>query len=841
MVMDAGIRLTVGEAGRAVDLAQPGRLVRRVHGLFDLAVVVARDGGLSTPDQAGRSMDGAELAQVVRDRGGEGQDVRVLVAAEEHALAALVALASHLGRDVLACPAGSEPHVLPSVNSAGASTPGDIVPVDLVSGRPVGWTVIRPDGAAGPGWYEVSDGTVTERTGLVVVALPGGGVALATRDTFVRRRSEAAELGSGHPNLVTVAVDVRSGDFVVGDYSGRSISCDGRALAVALAAVPLDGRDVRMWLRWPEVDEERRRLRRGLLDLAEMIGTDVWAPVEGSRVEILEGCRDLGVVAPDGRPGRWKRVSDGGGGRFESDVDGRLVPVGGVVSAAGVGYCSVDAPPAGPGLASLAPASTGPANVDGRKSAGRLDLAVLADGRLALRYRDGVLLAAGSRQVVAMLRRAGWPGGDVTLLPGVDGDRAAHARRHAEVLGAAILQGVANGEQRPVSFPDSAQVRPAPISPATGAAPSGLLGWCWGAQAQPIAVPEPPSAADIRAAAKALAAVRALEDAYAWADAAAGRAAAGSSPARVAPARSAADVIEPLDQPPSRFIDGPRIGPAARRGARHGLSWLPAQPQVNQEECDLFVWCSAAPERAARDGVPGLHLFLLAHLDRDRLASKMEGGWVLRVRVGPGAAVDVAASDSIPPPEAPAELSDPDTYLLPPGWLDRCRIVSAYRVGPDGKLAKEYPLAGEAELTIRSEGGWHGVPGIPDEVERWPAGRVRSAVTRLIAVNGAAPDPLGTWQRLHQHRPPAVAEHRLLQVRVERHRSIDVAATLASLAGLTSVRTHLRRLADEGVDFLLPVASYPHVTVTHEFHSRNGRWQPISRSTSRTLDTWTPA
>ena len=51
-----------------------------------------------------------------------------------------------------------------------------------------------------------------------------------------------------------------------------------------------------------------------------------------------------------------------------------------------------------------------------------------------------------------------------------------------------------------------------------------------------------------------------------------------------------------------RFIDGPRIT-LAPPAPRHGLAWLPAQPQTNAEAFDAFVACGADPEVALTEGV----------------------------------------------------------------------------------------------------------------------------------------------------------------------------------------------------------------------------------------------
>jgi hypothetical protein len=765
---------------------------RPIDGLFDLDVLLAPDGGLATPDQPDRSLTGADLANLVRHGGGAGLDVRLLVAAGEHNRTTVEAMARDLGRDVLVAPPGS---ALRPVAPGGDEA--DLVPVDVVTGYPLDWIAIAP---AAPRdtpqcWFDLVGGVVLTRSGTVVLPLPGGGLSFATREDFVQRRTAAAALRPGHPGLVTVAVGVRSGEFVIGDYSGRAVRCGGQALAAALAALPLYGCDLRMWLAWPQSPEDRIRLRSNLADLAAVTGATVWAPAEGGRVSLLEGCRDLSAVGSDHRVDRWEAHGDPGGRLFQSDVDGRLVPTGGV---------AVSRYPGVP-LVSVLPAREREMRdryerlrPDQRVLRG--DLAILADGRLALRYQDDSLLAAGARQLRQLLTASGWAeDGDLVLLTSVPEERTQGARRHLESLAVDLGCAITVGERPDLRYGTPAAPPPAP--PAVAARP------------EPAApAPEPTAALPHRRP---------------------------DRPRPAAPADPPGAPYPQVDEPTvtSRFIDGPRLGLAARSAAPHGIAWLPPQPQVNQEEVNLFVACPGDPGQVVAEGIPSPYLLLLGHLDRDRLAARAGVEHLVQVTVAPGGAVDVAATEVVPPRPLRAALADRDVYLLPAGWLDRVRLVAAFRVAPGGWARPQLRFAHEPAL-LRCADAAHGVPGLPGEVERWPRGRLRTTVTGYLLVGPDERAGLGDARRLYQRRPDPVDGGWLLEVRVGRGRAIDVAATAGHLAGLTSVRTRLPHLVAAGVEYLVPVASYPTVAVEHEYRGVGGAWQRVSSSGPRRLDTW---
>ena len=964
-----GMTITTGlPGGRAQGalrrrLRAGGERPRRVPSLYDLAVVVASDGGLATRQRPDWSLTGAELAGMVQDSGGDGLDVRLLVAAGPQIRPTIQAMADELGRDVLVAPTGSELRFIPSdpgpgPRSArradvgdGVGVGRDVVPVDLVTGQPVDWLLVQPSGdqTYGHSWFELSGGMVLERDGTAALPLPGGGLSLATRDDFVHRRSAAATLRPGHPNVLTVAVGVRAGDFVVGDYDGRVSLRDGRQLAAALAPLPLYGQHLRLWLSWPERAEERRRLDLNLTLLAETTGATVWAPAEGGRAEIMEGCRDLSVIQRDARPGRWERYGNPAGqALFQTDVDGRLVPAGGVVTTGYPGVPLVSVPAAHEQSRLAIYERQQPS-----QAIFRADLAVLADGRLALRYRDDSLLAAGERQMGQLLEVAGWRGTDLTLLSTISPERAAGARQHADRLGRYLRCGVTLSEA-PNPRPRPAPAEPAPpgpgpdplasppvaraipvetsLFPMPGAAPMPTApAPAAAAVARLIPAPAPAPATTRRPAAQPSHEVApAAKPSPAVSTPAAGPAAATSTstghertvpagigkhalPPYPAPAATgafteldpgelsvagrmdaaqalAADdgsrqtelvgahavnaglgsgtAVAPVDGPKraettgpeapgreadpppdpfavplpvttSRFIDGPRLTVAPRSSTWHGLTWLTPQPQVNEEACELFVECAVDPDVAVADGVPSPGLFLLAHLDAVSLSARTRAGHLLALRVGPGGAVDVAASEVEPPPALAPALRGRDVYVLPAGWLDRCRIVAALSVGPHGSLEpdRQWP---EAPVHLLCRGAAHGVPGLPNEVQRWPRGRLHTATTRFIMVRADSPKGLGRWQRLHRQRPPALPGHRLIEVLVDRGRAIDVVGTARTLAELPRVRTMLPQLTADSTEHILPIASYPYVRVEREFVAEGREWRRIRPSAFRTLEAWRP-
>ncbi len=831
-------------------------------GLFDLALVVAPHGGLAFPDRLDVSLSASDLITIVTQAGASDCDLRVPTAPGEQNLPMLRAVARRLGRDVLVAPTGSETMRLPAglpASMDGAADEGgdDLVPVDATSGHPVDLLAVQPSGEVGAvlSWFELVGGLVIPRSGLVALPLPDGGRVLGTRETFVRARAAAVTLRHGHPGLVTLGVQVRSGDFVLGYYDRRTQLVDGTGLAAALSALPLYRANVRLWLRWPTAPGERERLRGNLVDFAEVTGATVWAPAEPGEVVMLDGCLDLAALDSLGEPGRWEPY--GPRGPFESDWDGRLAPAGGVRvrQLNHVGLMSGHAVREQE-LAQTAPGTDprGRVGPDGASQPFTCDLAVLTDGRLAVRHEDGSLLAVGGREFAHLLREAGWDGSEVLLLSPVAPEQAAGTERHLADLAAHLGVPIRLAQAQPAAgpargadeahFPTAADrlatIRPEPVDepPATRTLDPSI--------AQAVGVPPQPTPPP--APGQPTSAAMLGEPAVAGAGAAGQPLTHALLPEAVRPTAQpdlaeSAWPWEATDEDPfgptsgpvgrTRVIDGPPLRLASPVPA-HGLAWLPAQPQTNAEQFDVFVACDPDPGAAIVTGVPSPELFLTGHLDADLLAERTTAAHLLQVRVAPGGAIDVVASDVTPPAEIAPMLAHKDAYVLPPGWLSRCEVVATYRVTRDHASVRQSRHAG-VPLLLRPSGAGHGVPGLPASAARWPQARIRGASRYVLLVE---PSPQQPWLPLTAEKPSPSDGAVLAEVRVERNQALDVSATAAALADLPAVRSTAAELVASGVEVLLPSGAFPAVTVRKAWRGDGRAWREVSLGRSPRLDAW---
>ena len=401
---------------------------RPVAGLFDLLLVPAPGGGLALPSRPAVALDADQIAQGINRMAGDACDVRIVVNGGERYAGLLRKVAQVLNRDVLVTPNGTE---LLRMIPAG----GDVVPVNLSTGHAQDWIMIQPpaDGPL-PGWFELSSGLVRPRSGPIRLPLRGG-LAIARRPDFVAARQAADRLGSGHPGLFTVALSVHWGNFVDGYYDGSAAIHDGESFATVLADLPLRGADLRVWLDWPIDAGAVERLRHNLKLLAAATGAVVWAPPPGNRAEIIDSCRDLGARTPDGSPERWEAYQPQAGAplRYESDLDGRLVPAAGFSVGRFPGVPLVSVP-----RARRAEAAEHHSALPGWTGRFPIDLPVLADGRLALVYADDRPVAVGPAAMRQLLARAGWNGEDITLVRQVPPNRSAAFRRYAARMGAEL-------------------------------------------------------------------------------------------------------------------------------------------------------------------------------------------------------------------------------------------------------------------------------------------------------------------------------------------------------------------------------------------------------------------
>jgi hypothetical protein len=313
-------------ATRRVDVRQH----RRVAGLFDIWLEQHPDGGVAVPADPEVSLTARHLADLVRRSGDPSDDVRMLTDNGTCRSALFGEVAGLLGRDVLVTPDGAD--VRHRQHGDDAERIFDAVALDRVTRQQVDWVVIQPPDLATslPGWFAVDRGVVRPRTGVVGLPLPDG-LALATRADFVTRRAAAYRLRTGFAGLATVAVTVRAGAFLVGDYDGTQEVHAGHRLGAILADLPLYGCDLRLWLTWPSDPDEQRRLAANVAELAETVGATVWTPPPGGAAELLDDGHDLRAVDRTGAPGGWQSHRPAratGEPAFRSDPDGCLVPVG---------------------------------------------------------------------------------------------------------------------------------------------------------------------------------------------------------------------------------------------------------------------------------------------------------------------------------------------------------------------------------------------------------------------------------------------------------------------------------------------------------------------------------
>jgi hypothetical protein len=257
----------------------------------------------------------------------------------------------------------------------------------------------------------------------------------------------------------------------------------------------------------------------------------------------------------------------------------------------------------------------------------------------------------------------------------------------------------------------------------------------------------------------------------------------------------------------------------ARGRSPHNIAWLPAVPLTNADPLDLYVWTTIPPEHVPRHGLPVADVFLLAHLDGERLAARQRSGFVLRLSVPHGTAVDPSAYTTRLPARLQHRVREaPDIYLVPLVWLSAVTITDCYQLDGDGGCAAAWSLDGAA-LTVCFKGADHGVPGLPSEVVRWPARRdtVDAYVTlpddpdwiraRLSTYPG--------WLPLNRRRPNVAPGYRLLEVAVGRRCGIDLPESMTGLAGVPVAGVTLSSFS--GVDVVLPAREFAKTPITRVY------------------------
>jgi hypothetical protein len=423
-----------------------------------------------------------------------------------------------------------------------------------------------------------------------------------------------------------------------------------------------------------------------------------------------------------------------------------------------------------------------------------IDLTVLDDGRLALRHQDGSELAAGVAELHARLEEAGWKSEDLLLLTPVPADRAAGLRDHLALLEDEL--GVEIWSLSPGAEVDVADGLPRAIDERGRAA-----GW-------------------LRSGGSDTGRWRNDDG---WLIPRRRRVVAMASVPRPLPP----PVVPPPEPPapePERLLPPPERRPAltlpARAGRRHGVRWLPDNPEVTAEPVRLWLTCEWSPERVTKDGVPSSNLYLIGHLDGERLARENPRRHLIGVRVEAGGAVDLTRL-----PDVPAELRHQAAYLLPAGWLDQARPQVGYSVDDEGRPGERTELPANP-ITLRCTGARHGADGLPNEVVPWPRNDRGNGAWALLP-EGPAPDV--DHLELHQRRPDVTGGHRLVHLLVGAGRAIDVPASAAGLIDLASVRSRLPELVANGMNLLLPRRAWDRSRVDQVLRVDGGKWRQVAK------------
>ncbi|SDT66593.1 hypothetical protein [Actinoplanes derwentensis] len=763
-----------------------------VAGLCDLVLVRTADGGLARPDAPETALNAGQLTDYAQASAVAGRDLRVLVDDGAGYAALLGPVADSLSCDIIVTPVGASVKLL--VTPGGRR--GEAMPVDRVSGDVVEWALVQPAAVATtlPGWFDLAGGLVLHRPGLATLPLPGG-LEFANREDFVVRRAAVAQLGTGHPDLVTVALATRDGGFRLSAYlldpAGRAPGrYSGRDVAAALSSIHLYGGDLRLWLRWPDNESECRQLVAEVTALAEATGATVWAPEPGGEAVLLRGCRDLAARDRSGAITGWREFRPPGAPetyRFVTDRDGRLVPREGpeVLTTDGVALIST-------GRLPEAALRERYSDLSAETGTVLLDLAVLDDGRVALRYGDGSHLAVSTAELRGLLEGSGWAGEDLLLLTPVPPDRAVGMRDHLTLLEREL----------------------------------GVEVWCLPPGATVVVRDGLARAVDDRRQPTRWLRAGSVESAR-WRNddgwlVPRQRHTPAPMPAAPAPAPAVAAAPPPERMPtPS----GPPATVPARGDRPHGIGWLPAVPEVNAEPLQLWLACPWPPQRVPVEGVPAANLFLIGALDGERVARANPAKYLLSLRVEAGGAVDLGRVTGVPADLGP-QVSEPGTFLLPAGWLNQARLRAGWRIGADGRPHEHTDLPADP-VVLRCTGARHGADGLPDEAVHWPRGE-RGGGAWAVLPETPAPTA-GDSLPLLSRRPAVRPGSRLVHLRVEAHQAIDVPATAAAMAGLTSVRSRVPDLVADGVTLLLPKQAWDRTRVDQVLYADDGKWRQRSK------------
>lgn len=712
---------------------------------------------------------GGPLYVMVKAKG--ATDVRLLVDDGAQHLALATDLATHLRCDVYLTPAGVDVKYVRE-SSFMTSDLWDAIAVDRATGDPATWQIVRPPGLPPgvPTWFVSTRGRLRQNNGLVTVALPDG-LAFATRATFRDTAQLAARMTAGTCPVTTVAVDARSGRFQISRFDAAGATLGGVEFATLLrASLDVLHPDIQLALTWPTESADCATLDEDLARLADELDRTVWVPQPQGAAFVLPGCGEFAAVDEVGGPSSWRayparRVSDWQP-RYGSDLDGRLVPLGDAVATAFPGVAPA------PGLFAV-------------------DLTVLDDGRLGVVTETGKSLTVGPRELRKLLRHHDWAGEDLLLMAQLTAERWATTIRHlrsvVDVIGVDIWLPAPGAETW--------------IAPDETIAADGWRVVGYGrSDDEPVEDSELPSA---------LSRVR-----RPWFSEPGTEIPPPLAPRRPAPppvVEVEVDVafdVEP--DPPLEAAEPPAEPepPAVNRIADggHGIAWLPATPSVNRRPIEVYLWTPLASDQLEAWALPSADLFLLAGQDPLRMAERRRAGYLLRVHTPEERAVDLLDHLADTPAALRQRLRElGGTHLLPLAWLSTVRVTARFDLDGSGGISAQRPIDAGA-LAIRFEGAEHGVPGLPNDVVRWPAKGQRAAETKAyLALDESVEASRRVVHRgfvaLSRTKPALEEGQQVLEIKVRQRRAVDVPATLGGLGGLPVAG----RLHDfVGLDLLLP-------------------------------------
>jgi hypothetical protein len=821
---------------------------------------------------------GAPLFATIRAGGGRRTDVRLLVDDGETYQNLANALAQNLRCDVYVSPHGAEVRYTREATPVGGQE-WEATAIDRNTGEPVPWLVVRPPDLPThvATWFISARGRLRPNAGLVTVTLPDG-LGFATKNTFRDTAYLAARMRPGTSRITTLAVNADLGRFEISRFDDTTALLGGVEFATLVgASLDLIHPDVQIALTWPTDTTACAALDTELMRLADALNRTVWVPEPQGAAFVQAGCGEFAAVDEVGGASRWRaypsRMTGEFRPRYGSDLDGRLVPLGDV-SAAAFPAVSIVSVPAGQ-LQRLRPWYE---QLNPRPGTFTLDLAVLADGRLALQIKDAPAVAVAPREMRALLREAGWAGEDIVLLAEPPLGRwealVEHAQTLVDVFGIDIWvvsdeAWLRAGSQQVGGVREDWFIvrynQPAgppaigiPLPPPLPIRPA------------PMPVPVSPWSNSPAGAASDETTVLHLGSPDLWSTSGEYEAVRPTSGPVIDPVRSVIDTTGTVTITDPGGINGDYLSEAERARAAalaqptmavpmygvptvyggHGVHWLPPNPVRNKRALDLYLFTATGNESE----VASADLFLIAGSDPLRMAERVGAGYLLRVAVPDDGAVDLSEHESAVPAALKARLeATAGTHLLPATWFGDVRVTARYDLDGRGGVTARHDLS-PTELVMRFDGAGHGVPGLPNEVVNWPEKGQPPAKTLsylVVPESGASSADLVErgYVTLVRTRPAVEQGTRVLEVKVKQRKAIDVPATLNQLGRLASPdgRSASSRAAARlhdfvGLDLLLPVDDLELATVTKVYRPGPGKRPLVEKLTDTTLlDALAPA